>query len=420
MSFKNITGLLLFFLLLAGLVKGQDVDIYTYYPGQLLKEDWKIRIDAFGSDGSNSDTFTNGFFTDVTGSGFIDADVKQKQLDRMDGAIGTGTLQRIGGGIFYNANRLFYYLGVEHQQILDSRLDADLVRLLMLGNKPFAGNPLEVSSSNYTNLYFNRILGGVGTQFQNEKYSHTVFLKAGLTSGQNYEEVHVEQATFFTHPDGDYLDVSITADTKIGDTVWANVFEVNGLGVSFDMNYVFRKKGKFLVSVSAQNLGSVRWSKNPYSATVDTSFRFEGVSSDTTSGNGNIPDDYSYESLRDLVFENPDDAPFTTVLPMILNLNGGVYLANKKFYTGINASFYPTLEANYNIEVFGTWNHNDRFQLTPILSYSAYNKFHAGLGAGVKITDDLFLQIGSAYLDSYFRADAPVGRGGFVRITFLN
>jgi hypothetical protein len=211
----------------------------------------------------------------------------------------------------------------------------------------------------------------------------------------------------------------VQAGTQASDTVWAGVFDINGLGLTFDLAYSVHKEQDYYFAISAKNLGFIHWNGNTFTASIDTAFRFEGISLDTTSGaNGNVPGDYSYRNLRRLLFKDPDGSSFTKGTPLILNLSGGKYFAGGRFYAGMNAWFYPSLAANYKVELFATFNHRSVFQLTPILSYSAYQKVHVGLAAGLRLGNDLLLQAGSQYLDSFFIGGQPAGQGGFFRLVF--
>jgi len=153
---------------------------------------------------------------------------------------------------------------------------------------------------------------------------------------------------------------------------------------------------------------------------VDTTFVFEGINSDTTSNQGDLPEDYSYNSLRNTIFKNPESGSFTDVLPMSVRMSGGKYFSDGKFYTGLSATYYPTLKASYFLELFGTWNHKDILYLTPIVRYSQYGYVNVGLGVGLKIIDKIHIYAGSAYLNSFFDKNAKLGSGGFIRLTFAN
>jgi len=413
------TGAAIIYLLAAATLTAQQAGLYPYFPAQGLNDDWKVTATAFASEASGSNTFTNAFVKELSRSGYIDSELKEDQLKRMNGHILTGTLQDIGGGVYIRSGRMFYYAGVENHHVMDSRIGSNLARVLLLGNKPFAGTVLEVAPSDYLSIYFNQLKLGIGTTIERGEASHAFIVKAGITTGQNYDRTRVDHASIYTHPDGDYLDLDVQAGTKVADTVWAGVFDFNGVGMAVDLEYSMHKENDFYFSLSARNLGFIRWNGNTFLATVDTAFRFEGVSMDTiTSSGGEMPDDYSYKNLRNILFKNPSGSPFNTATPPVLNFSGGKYFAGGKFYAGVNASYYPTLWVKYNIEVFATWNHRSLLQLTPVISYGAYGQVHLGLTTGLKLNKNLYVQAGTAFIDSFFIGDHPAGRGGFIGIRY--
>ncbi|NOR86861.1 MAG: hypothetical protein GQ527_04570, partial [Bacteroidales bacterium] len=145
---------------------------------------------------------------------------------------------------------------------------------------------------------------------------------------------------------------------------------------------------------------------------------FEGIDNDT-SNNQQIPNDYSYGNLRDIVFTNPDRSSFSKVLPFDINITGGKFFSDGKIYLGLNTTFYPTLIANYRVELFATYNFKDRFQITPLIGYSSYNKLNVGLSVGAQLWESVYLRAGTVYLNSMFIAEAAAGQGGFVSIVFV-
>lgn len=417
MSLRNFVILIL---LLGGIVesRAQQVDLYPYFPSSFEKDNWKGRVDVFASERSGSDSFTNAFFDEITKSGYLSPEMKNEQIQKFNGDILTATQRSVGGGAYFKSKKVFYYVGVEHQYVLDTRINENVAKLLLLGNEPFAGETLQIGSSDYTSIYFNRLMGGVGYELDKGEMKHTFFGKIGFASGQNYEEIKLHESSFYTHPDGDYLDVAVAAETRIGDTVWAAVFDINGLGASLDISYTLSKEKDYYLNFTAKNMGFISWNKNTYVSSVDTAFRFEGVGTDTTTS-GEIPDDYSYSSLRDLIFTNAESSSFTSSLPIILSLSGGKYFSGDQFYTGINFNYYPTMAASYYLEVFGTWNYKNKFQLTPIFSYSSFNRFNVGLSVSVNIASRVYLQAGTAFLDSYISRDSYLASGGFLRAVFV-
>ena len=411
---------LFFFLWLTGSLFAQHADVSRYFPSQMQNDDWKIRFDLFASEDDNSNVFTNDFIKEIRNSNYLGNDLINQQLENLDGTAMSGSIRNIGGGITIKAKRFNYYIGYEHQHFLDSYIDEDLIKLLLTGNKPYAGTTLQVPGSIYTSMYFNQIKGGIINTIEKGGGIHTLSGRLALNLGQNYDHIKVENSTFYTQPDGDYLEAVISAGTKLSDTVWAEVYEVRGYGASAELSYNFYKKDGFFVGIKAKNLGFISWNKNTFLASVDTSFVFEGLNTDTTgTANDELPDDYSYNSLRRLIFKNAESDPFTTGLPVILNLTAGKYFAGETFYAGINTFFYPTLEANYKFELFATWNYKYLFQLTPIVAFSSYEKVNYGLGMGVNLGNTAYIQAGTTYLNSMFSEKSVAGTGGYLNLIFL-
>ncbi len=393
-----------------------------YFPQSGLPLNWKYNLEAFYSDDANSNNFTNDFFGAINRSEYLTDELRDQQIANLDGQTLTGRYRQSGLNAWFNSNRkpgkMFFYAGVDFQQVLDSRLDPDLVSLLLKGNKPFAGQTLSVNNSEYLNLYFNRIKGGAGFQFGTGDVQHDFSAILAFTAGQNYDRVKLTSSSFYTHPDGDYLDVVIRAENKAADTVWGKVYDLNGIGISTDLHYAIRKEKSFYAGVTIQNLGFINWNRNPFNAAMDSTFRFDGVANDTTS-NQQIPSDYSYDNLRDLIFNKPGDKPFSQALPVILNATAGKFFSDGQFYAGINGYVYPTLISNYKVELFGTWNLKNRLQITPILTHSSYSKLNFGLAAGWQVNDHFILRAGSSYLNTLFSQSAAVGKGGYVRVLVI-
>jgi len=413
------------FLLMIKVSVGQIGNNNPYYPKEIAQPtDWKFQISAFARQDANSNTLTNEFFNEINKSGYISSDLMDKQMENISGKILSGQITSIGLNALINSKKAegkrYFILGFEHQHYLDSYIDEDLAKMLMQGNKPFAGQTIQIPDSRYYNNYFNQLKAGVGFRMKNgEAVQHFAFT-VDFNAGQNYDYIEVNNSSIYTDPEGDYIDIAVNANTKVSDTVWAEVYQVNGLGFSTNLEYSFSKTNNFHFDVNLKNLGFINWNGNTFRGSIDTSFRFEGFTMDTTSGEGELPNDYSYNSLRNFIFQNPESGSFTDVLPLSLRMSGGKYFLNGKFYAGLSGTYYPTLSASYSVELFGTWNHKDVFYMTPIVRYSNYKQVNLGLGVGVKIIDKIHIYAGSAYLNSFFDKDANLGTGGFIRLTFIN
>jgi len=302
---------------------------------------------------------------------------------------------------------------------LDTYLDKDLIKLLMLGNKAFAGETLSATDSKYKSLYYNQIKGGMGHVFSIGKSIHHLSWNLSLNLGQNYNYLQINNSSLFTDPFGDYLDIVARAGTKLSDTVWAEVYEVKGYGGSIGAEYSFSIPGNIYTGISIQNLGFINWSGNTFSGEIDTSFVFEGFAVDTVQTQGTtLTDDFSTDGIRRLLFKNPDYSAFNTTLPLSIKFSAGKYFAGNRFYTGLNCTYYPSLSADLMFEFFATWNYKNTLYLTPLIAYSSYEKVNYGLSIGINIHNRVSIHAGSVYLNSMFSNEEILGQGGFVRLTY--
>lgn len=415
----NRYWMLIVFVLTALGLKAQEQHYHVYYPQNIYVDDWKLKAQIYYDNHNNSNGFINEFASVINQSKYIDQDLKDRQSEVLESSIMSGRILKSGFDFYMNAQDaekgLYYYFGLDHQQVLDSRIDDNMVKLLFYGNQPYAGEHLSIQNTDYTSIYFNRIKLGIGKHFGKGEVKHEVSAKLGLNFGQNYDAVQVQNSNFYTHPQGDYLDIDLQAETQLADTVWGDLFTLNGIGASIDLHYSVHQDKEFFIAVHIGNLGFVNWNKSPFSASADTSFRFSGLENDSLN-QGQIPNDFSYDNLRNLLFTQPSHEAFSKLLPFDIQLTGGQFFADGKIYVGVNTRFYPTLLANYRAEIFATYNYLDLFQVTPIIGYNSYRQFNVGLAVGIELWDAVSIRAGSSYLNSMFNPNAKVGQGGYVSI----
>ena len=416
---KSITILLLTFVITTSY--GQIRLFNRYYPGDNTSSIKKYQVSASFSEASNSNSFTNEFYSSFNKSEYINDDLKSRQINNLKNPVLTGDIRNIGLDAFFASGKsnAYYYFGIEHQYFLDTSFDEDVIKLILLGNKPFAGETITAPDSKYYSIYFNQLKGGMGHVFESEGGIHHITGNIALNLGQNYNELFIKNSSVYTDPGGEYLEINAKFNTRVSDTVWAEWYEVRGIGASLDFEYDFDKTGNFHFDFALKNLGFITWTGNSFTGETDTSFVFNGVEFDTTGNNGG-DNGLTVNSIRNLIFNNISSSSFTTGLPLILNFSAGKFFAASKGYAGIRGNIYPTLKAVYQLEGFATYNFGNSFQLTPVVGYSSYRKVNLGLFIGLSIGDNINIQLGSSYLNSLFGDNSLLGKGGFVRLTFMN
>lgn len=390
----------------------QESLYYSYYPIDINKTKWKLGGHLFYEANNNSDQLTNEFSEAVYKSEYLNHHFKIKQLARLNGSSYVNRISKGAMGFWLRKEKLSYYIGLDFQQILDSRIDEDLTKLMLMGNAPYAGQTLNFEKTDYLNIYFNRLKFGLSKTFDKTDAQHTISGIIAFTVGQNYNHTQLTSGSAFTQENGEYLDLNILAETQMSDTVWADVFTFAGYGASLDLDYTFLKKGHFYINFGVKNLGFISWNKAPFKSSADTTIHFSGIDEN------DIPEEFSESSLRSFVFKNVDGSSFAEILPYNLHLSVGKFIAQSKLYLGANTFLYPSLHYNYRTELFITWNIKNIIRLSPLFAYSSFDKFNMGLAAETTLWEKLSIRAGSSYLNSAFDKESPLGQGFFLSLVF--
>jgi len=134
----------------------QQVDYHPYFPQKINADEWKFATHAFYNNHNNSNSLTNEFSLSLNNSEFISDEMKDQQINLLDGPVLVGRNSSAGFGAWLNNqhNHFFYYIGLDAQQVLDGQVNPNLVGLVFYGNKPYAGEQLDVSNTEYYNIYF--------------------------------------------------------------------------------------------------------------------------------------------------------------------------------------------------------------------------------------------------------------------------
>lgn len=396
-------------------ILAQESLYYNYYPSDINQTEWKLSGHLYYQTHNNSDQLTNEFAQAVNNSDYLSHEFKMKQLAELNGSSYVNRLSNGALGVWLRKEKLFWYIGMDFQQVLDGRIDEDLTKLMLMGNAPYAGQTLDFEQTDYLNVYFNRLKLGLSKTFDQKYSQHTLSGLVAFTIGQNYNYTELTSGSAFTQEDGEYLDLTILGETQMSDTVWADIFTFAGYGASLDLDYSFLKKDNFFLNIGVKNLGFISWSKAPFQSTADTSIYFSGIDED---GENDIPSDFNETTLRNLVFKEADGSSFYKLLPYHLHFSAGKYFAQSQFYVGINTIYYPSLHYQYRAEIFLTWNIKNAVRLSPILAYNSFNTLNYGLAAETTLWEKLSIRAGSSYLNTSFDKESPLGQGFFISLVF--
>lgn len=151
-----------------------------------------------------------------------------------------------------------------------ARLSQDLLKLIFYGNKPYAGDTLNLAKSKYETWYYTTL----DYHFDLKPDSlPAISFTAGLNIGHDYSFYDVKKADLYTDPEGAFLDMNL--DYRLRDRT-LDAQPIAGLGLAVGASTSFLLSEKSQLHLELKDLG-VLYFTGGRSLDVDSTFRFQGV-----------------------------------------------------------------------------------------------------------------------------------------------
>ncbi|GAB4318020.1 MAG: hypothetical protein Kow00127_09940 [Bacteroidales bacterium] len=389
----------------------------SYDPFDTLSPSAGWVVSAYYDESVVSDGFSGSFLSALNNSEFIDDDMKMSELSGLADQVNTMRSRRFGAKVWWRSEKepLWFFAGAESVQSFDSRFDDNLVALLMLGNKPFAGDTLFSSPSEYRNYYYNRAGAGVSWEHQFGNVKGRLTASAWWVTGQNYSLIQTGPSSVYTTAEGDRIDLQLSASIREADSAWHNPFQPQGNGFSFDFYYDLQLPSGWFVALNTSGAGSVRWSKSSYYGNADTLITWEGALADSSQFGGGID---GPGQLQYAVFDRLQSEAFTSTLPVSFTVSAGKSLANGKMFAGTSFSSLTGIDHFNLFKVWLTFKSRS-LSVTPVISYNSAGHFDGGLFIRYRLAGKYYLSAGSAALSGFFDTKNPVNRNLSVRFDLV-
>jgi len=399
--------------------KGQITD-FPFFPKIIDKSNsFTIYADQI----ANSNSITNQFLSTINQSGYINDDIKTHQIDRLKDINYFGQIRHIGfDGIIKNTKSSalnFYTFGIHHQYFSEALINEDILKLALLGNKDFMGETVNVPELKYSSLYFNQLSFGMLHIFIDSDKTHQLSWKANLNFGQNFNQTEINNSSLHTNLDGSQLDIVMDMRMHRSDTSWNKIYNIAGIGLSGDVSYSLTIDDKYYLKARIGNLGMISWTSSIENI-IDTSFSFNGLELDTTSTGQSINNpllNLSFNENNEYVKFNELES-FMMFIPIEFEISTGMFYANQKLYSGIRFFYYPSMISKPLIEFLTTYNLNNQFRITPVVSIGGYGGINAGLRLGWNINEQWSIYAGSSYLSSMLNSKNGKGSGGLFQLAY--
>lgn len=402
----------LYIILLSALPVFSQGYLSDFFP---MEEEFSGKFMIYGDQLANSNSLNNGFLSVLNQSGYLDNETKENQIKMLEENNLFGQVRHIGFEGMIKKNEQLFNFGFQHQSFADAMLSSDIIKAALFGNKEFLGETISIPELQYNSIYLNQLFFGMTHQSVKDQFVQHFNWKINLNFGQNLSRLKIENSSLYTSPDGDALDLDIHLSYLKADSSWNEFYQPAGLGLGGDFYYAIDKPGKFHFHARVGNLGFISWYAYPTNTIVDTAFTFTGVELDTTSGQSFSHPLLSLSLSEDNEFIDVEEIGSSlNFLPLEFSLSSGFFYANQRFYSGFRFLYYPTTLAKPKVEIFTTFNLNNQWFLTPVISSGGFGKTNAGLNIGWKINKNWKLFAGSHHISSFLTSN---GKGSSVAIS---
>lgn len=366
----------------------------------------------------NANTITNSFFnTFYLTKRFLDESLKDNQSSKLTNNNRIGA--DIDGGMYYEhrndtSKKILsdFFVAVRDREHVDARFHRDLFDLFFYGNKMFAGKTADLSDFSLNVLKYQQlqygwvkrddvpqstISFGEGSEVKQSKH-YTLGAAISLLKGQQHLSISTNKATLFTEQNGEYIDLSVQAQYAQTDTTHKNLDAWNGIGTSVDLFFSYSKDSSQTICFEASDLGAIWWNKNTTTASIDTSFHFEGVEVSNIFSFNNSVITHSPDSIQAYI-TNKKNAVYRTVLPSLFHLFFEKKIISQKL--SIQTGLQYRLAANYAPYIYLTTHYyfTSRFMASVHLAQGGYGNLHLGLAVAKDFGKGYMVSIGSDYFN---------------------
>ena len=372
----------------------------------------------------NSSALTNQFIDSYINGEFINQELKNRNYNRM----------RANNTIAYNLDfKMAYFFkpvhslftisdlglffSIENHNLMELRFNKELFNLMFNGNSRFAGKTVEMNNMLFRQINFQQFKFGLFKEVNWMSGRNIIGASVAINKGQKEVTAKIHQASLFTHPLGENLDLDLKMDINRTDTNRTNFLAFNGIGSSLDIFYFFDNlKGDKLL-FELENFGFIRWNKKSNSFRKDTTYRFDGWPIDNIL---NVRDD-EFDNLKSdtLVNEfafNKNSEPYSSFLPLKIQLSYTKKIIQDKLTITANAKeilfsgFNPwfMLKPNYYL--------HPKIGVSAIVTYGGYGGFNSGIEINIIDIKGFSLTFGSRFINSYLYPENNAGQGGYVTL----
>ncbi len=241
----------------------------------------EISVSLISSYYTNSNAVSSDMRNTLTSANFIDDQLKQTILNDLqkrnfwglDFYSSASFSKNFDSFLFQHSSFIF---GVEHRNMIVAGFPENAAQLLLMGNGFFENDTAQLSPLVFNNLAYNKIKAGMAGSWETNGNFYQLGFTFSFLQGYHHEQVSVLDASLYTAPDGEFIDLNYSVTHSKSSPHRGSFFEPQGIGVGMDWMFSYNHDNKFVISFQASDIGYIEW-HNGLVTSRDTMIHYEGI-----------------------------------------------------------------------------------------------------------------------------------------------
>lgn len=293
---------------------------------------------------------------------------------------------------------LGWYINIADRTHANARFSRDFFNLVMFGNAQFADKTVDLSGLELNFMTYKQFEVGILKSISHGKGKWNLGLGLSLLTGNRDLHFKLNEASLYTHPDGEYLEGTVKGEIRSSSLASTQYFDANGLGFSTALNIGYEAK-KFGIRLQTDDLGFISWSQHLKETELDTAFTFEGIEVQLLSSDPFST--FNADTILSGLVTKLEPRKYTTVVPGRLRLEG-FYRVNDKdlrLYLGVQHRFAPGYVPYSYVGVSSPLPAG--FFIDGRFAYGGFGSWNLGLELAKKFGNVFEVRLGTNNLEGY-------------------
>jgi hypothetical protein len=350
-------------------------------------------------------------------NGYIDDGLKNS-VDMTHNIYGISELQFSANYLYLpfadtSKSPLGFFASVSTGFIRALNFTPDVYKLIMLGNKSLAGQEATFNNSRFYMCDFQKLSLGFSLRLPSERGDAFAVIYAGPVKGQRYMEFESAESSLYTSETGEVLDLQANATWYSSDQSKRSNSDFAGNGFAAGaMLHINDQVSGYWIFARADNIGSINWKHSSTRTYIDTTYHFSGIEITNILNLDSTGINISSDTLRKIIEQNTDTIHFRRSLPETFYIESGSHFLNNKItISGSLLYVFRTGMPLPRLNLQTRWNFNRYFSPFINLAHGGSGTFSGGIGVVSRPTKNLYFQIFTPDILSFFAPDFSYANG---------